>query len=103
MNSYYKFVKNITPIIFIKNQEERSNFNYYCSYLYLCKKDEVFSNKFKPINYALGVMDTQWAFNDQEGLKILTSERGSIHIWLMKSNISSWKWISRKSYEFAKV
>ena len=78
MNSYYKFVKNITPIIFIKNQDERSNFKYYSSDSYVCNKDDVFSNKFKPINSAIGLIDTQCAFNDKEGLKILTSKKGEL-------------------------
>tara|TARA_B100001248_G_scaffold262667_1_gene260588 strand:+ start:4180 stop:6036 length:1857 start_codon:yes stop_codon:yes gene_type:complete len=100
-----QFVKNITPIMFIKNKEERSNFKYNSTDSYSCKKENVFSNKFEPINSALGMLDTQCAFNDPEGLKILTSKQGEIYSFdgthltlagashLAKSLISSEKFI----------
>ena len=63
----------------IKNQEKRSNFKHNSNDSYRCTKDDVFSNKFEPNNSALGILDTQCAFNDSEGLKILTSSKGELY------------------------
>ena len=43
-----QFAKNITPIMFIKNQGKRSNFKYDSIDSYSCKKEDVLSNKFEP-------------------------------------------------------
>ena len=73
-----QFAKNITPIMFLKNQEERSNFKYQSIDSYSCKKEDILSEKSLPFNSGLGIIDTQCAFNDSEGLKILTSSRGEL-------------------------
>ncbi len=74
-----QLVKNITPIMFIKNQGKRSNFKYDSIDSYSCKKEDVLSNKFEPNNSALGILDTQCVFNDSEGMKILTSNKGELY------------------------
>ena len=71
--------------------------------LICCNKDDVFSNKFKPINPAIGLIDTQCAFNDKEGLKILTSKKGELftfdggHLTLAGANELAQNLMSRKS------
>ena len=74
-----QFAKNITPIMFIKNQGLRSNFKYDSIDSYSCKKGDLLSNKFEPNNSALGIIDTQCVFNDSEGMKILTSSKGELY------------------------
>ncbi len=73
-----RFAKNITPIIFIKNQEERRNFKYSSIDSYHCEKEDILSNKFEPKNSGLGILDTQCAFNDRDGFKIFTSSEGEL-------------------------
>ena len=65
--------------MFLKNQAERSNFKHESNDSYFCSKEDILSKRFEPNNSGLGILDTQCAFNDQEGLKILTSESGELY------------------------
>ena len=65
--------------MYIKNQWKRSNFKYNSIDSYSYKKEDILSNKVEPSNSALGIVDTQCAFNDSEGLKILTSSKGELY------------------------
>ncbi len=74
-----QFVKNITPIMFISDPIKRSNFKYLSTDSYSCDKESTVSSAFTPKNSALGIIDTQCAFNSQTGHKILTSDSGEIY------------------------
>jgi len=74
-----QFVKNITPILFISDPIKRSNFKYLSTDSYSCDKESTVSSAFTPKNSALGIIDTQCAFNSQTGHKILTSDSGEIY------------------------
>ena len=74
-----QFAKNITPIMFISNQDERSNFKHGSIDSYTCNKESTVTNRFKPENSGLAIIDTQCAFNNQKGQKILTSSRGELY------------------------
>ena len=65
--------------MFKSDQESRSNLKHDSIDSYSCNKEDLVSNNFEPKNSGLGILDTQCAFNDANGLKILTSERGELY------------------------
>ena len=74
-----RFAKNITPIMFITNEDERSNFKHDSFDSYTCNEESTVTSKFKPDDSGLAIIDTQCAFNNQKGQKILTSSKGELY------------------------
>ena len=74
-----RFAQNMTPIMFISDIEDRANFKYSSIDSYFCSKDNVFTAKFTPEGSGIGIIDTQCAFNDEQGLKTLTSSKGELY------------------------
>ena len=65
---------------FIKsNKDEGSNFKNNSPDPYHFYKNDVFFNKFEPNDSGLGIINSQCAFNDLDGLKILTSKKGELY------------------------
>ncbi len=73
------FAKNITPVIFKKQLRERANFKIENIDSYYCKENDVLTTKFKSNNNPLVFIDSQCAFNDENGMKILTSQDGQVY------------------------
>ncbi len=65
--------------MFISDPIKRSNFKYLSTDSYSCDKESTVTSAFTPKNSALGIIDTQCAFNSQTGHKILTSDSGEIY------------------------
>ena len=74
-----KFAKNITPVIFKKHLNKRANFKIENKDSYYCSEIDVMLTKFASNSNGLAILDSQCAFNDQNGMKILTSKDGQVY------------------------
>jgi len=72
-----KFAKNITPIMFEKDLKLRASYKVLSTDSYFCTPENVLTLNTKPSKHGIAFLDTQCAFNSNDGMKLLTSDNGT--------------------------